>query len=242
MDLQKSPDASAATAAKPAELRASDADRDRITDILREAVAEGRLTAEEHAERVEGVLATKTVGELDQFVRDLPAAHTGRAASAYVSASNHPTQGAIPAEADDNVVAVFSSAVRKGRWRAGRRIHAYSVFGNVEIDLSEAIFEYQQVVIKAISVFGNVEIFVPENVSLRGSGGGVLGNFEVDTLDSGDPDAPVVYIDGLAVLGNVEARPKRGKLIADILDRVTSRVNERVADRLDRSLRKHLDR
>lgn len=96
--------------------------------------------------------------------------------------------------------------------------------------------------IKAISVFGNVEIFVPENVSLRGSGGGVLGNFEVDTLDSGDPDAPVVYVDGLAVLGNVEARPKRGKLIADILDRVTSRVNERVADRLDRSLRKHLDR
>ncbi|MFE4699581.1 DUF1707 domain-containing protein [Streptomyces sp. NPDC056738] len=242
MDLQKSPDASAATAAKPAELRASDADRDRITDILREAVAEGRLTAEEHAERVEGVLATKTVGELDRFVRDLPAAHTGRASAAYTSAPNRPTQGAIPAEADENVVAVFSSAVRKGRWRAGRRIHAYSVFGNVEIDLSEAIFEYQQVVIKAISVFGNVEIFVPENVSLRGSGGGVLGNFEVDTLDSGDPDAPVVYIDGLAVLGNVEARPKRGKLIADILDRVTSRVNERVADRLDRSLRKHLDR
>ncbi|MET7986307.1 MULTISPECIES: DUF1707 domain-containing protein [unclassified Streptomyces] len=242
MDLQKSPDASAATAAKPAELRASDADRDRITDILREAVAEGRLTAEEHAERVEGVLATKTVGELDQFVRDLPAAHIGRAPSSYASAPNRPTQGAIPVEVDENVVAVFSSAVRKGRWRAGRRIHAYSVFGNVEIDLSEAIFEYQQVVIKAISVFGNVEIFVPENVSLRGSGGGVLGNFEVDTLDSGDPDAPVVYIDGLAVLGNVEARPKRGKLIADILDRVTSRVNERVADRLDRSLRKHLDR
>ncbi|MEU4083817.1 DUF1707 SHOCT-like domain-containing protein [Streptomyces aureus] len=242
MDLQKSPDASAATTAKPAELRASDADRDRITDILREALAEGRLTPEEHAERVEGVLATKTVGQLDGFVRDLPAAHTGRASSAYVSAPNRPAQGAIPAEADENVVAVFSSAVRKGRWRAGRRIHAYSVFGNVEIDLSEAIFEYQQVVIKAISVFGNVEIFVPENVSLRGSGGGVLGNFEVDTLDSGDPDAPVVYIDGLAVLGNVEARPKRGKLIADILDRVTSRVNDRVADRLDRSLRKHLDR
>ncbi|MFD5816266.1 DUF1707 domain-containing protein [Streptomyces sp. NPDC127038] len=242
MDLQKSPDASAATAAKPAELRASDADRDRITDILREAVAEGRLTAEEHAERVEGVLATKTVGELDRFVRDLPAAHTGRASSAYVSAPNRPAQGTVPVEADENVVAVFSSAVRKGRWRAGRRIHAYSVFGNVEIDLSEAIFEYQQVVIKAISVFGNVEIFVPENVSLRGSGGGVLGNFEVDTLDSGDADAPVVYIDGLAVLGNVEARPKRGKLVADILERVTSRVNERVADRLDRSLRKHLDR
>lgn len=230
------------TAATPVELRASDADRDRITDILRDALAEGRLTPEEHSERVEGVLATKTVGELDRFVRDLPAAHTGRATSAYASAPNRPTAGAIPVDADESVVAVFSAAVRKGRWRAGRRIHAYAVFGSVDIDLSEAIFEYQQVVIKTVSVFGNIEIRVPENVSLRGNGGGVLGNFEVHTMDSGDPDAPVVYVDGLAVLGNVEARPKRGKLVADILDRVTSRLNDRVADRVDRGLRKHLDR
>ena len=245
MDLHKSPaptdsrpDPSAAgrpvAPAEPAELRCSDADRDRIADILRDALAEGRLTAEEHSERVEGVLAAKTVGELEPFVRDLPAAHTGRATPEYGAVPNRPTPGAIPVEADENVVAVFSTAIRKGRWRAGRRIHAYAVFGSVEIDLSEAIFEYQQVVIKAISVFGNVEVRVPENVSLRGSGGGVLGNFEVDTLDSGDPEAPVVYVDGLAVLGNVEAKPKRGKLVADILDRV--------ADRVDRSLRKHLDR
>ncbi|MFD8422139.1 DUF1707 domain-containing protein [Streptomyces sp. NPDC059466] len=230
MDLQKRTE----TRAADAELRASDADRDRIADILREALAEGRLTADEHAERVEGVLATKTVGELDRFVRDLPAAHADRGAPAYTTAPNRPRLGAIPAEADENVVAVFSTAMRKGRWRAGRRIHAYAVFGSVEIDLSEAIFEYQQVAIKAISVFGNVEIRVPENVSLRSSGGGVLGNFEAETLDSGDPDAPVIYVEGLAVLGNVEARPKRGKLVADILDRAM--------DRVDRSLRKHLDR
>ncbi|MEU9285294.1 DUF1707 domain-containing protein [Streptomyces sp. NPDC048275] len=236
MDLQKRTETRAADAEPRVsdELRASDADRDRIADILREALAEGRLTADEHAERVEGVLTTKTVGELNRFVRDLPAAHQGRETPAYTTAPNRPPVGAIPAVADENVVAVFSSAMRKGRWRAGRRIHAYAVFGSVEIDLSEAIFEYQQVVIKAISVFGNVEIRVPENVSLRSSGGGILGNFETDTLDSGDPDAPVVYVDGLAILGNVEARAKRGKLVVDILDRAM--------DKVDRSLRKHLDR
>ncbi|WP_406320824.1 DUF1707 domain-containing protein [Streptomyces sp. NBC_00519] len=230
MDLHKHTEPAPAVA----DLRASDADRDRIADLLRDALAEGRLTADEHAERVEGVLAAKTVGELEVYIRDLPAAHRHRAAPAFAAAPNRPTVGAIPADPDDNVVAVFSSAARKGRWRAGRRIHAYAVFGTVEIDLSEALFEHQQVVIKAISVFGNVEVRVPENVSLRGTGGGVLGNFEVDTLDSTDPDAPVVYVDGWAVLGNVEARPKRGKLVADILDRVQHKV--------DRSLRKHLDR
>ncbi|MGW1794763.1 DUF1707 SHOCT-like domain-containing protein [Streptomyces sp. NPDC001984] len=233
MDLQKHAQQETA-APRVTELRASDADRDRIADILRDALGEGRVTAEEHAERVEGVLNAKTVGELEVFIQDLPAAHQRSAAPAYTPVPPRPESGAIPAEADANVVAVFSSAARKGRWHAGRRLHAYAVFGTVEIDLSEAIFEYQQVVIKAVSVFGDVQIRVPENVSLRGTGGGVLGNFEVDTLDSVDSEAPVVYVDGWAVLGNVEARPRRGKLVADILDRVHQKV--------DRTLRKHLDR
>ncbi|MEU3278071.1 DUF1707 SHOCT-like domain-containing protein [Streptomyces antibioticus] len=229
MDLQKHA-ATAPTA--PGALRASDADRDRVADILREALAEGRLTSDEHAERVEGVLAAKTVGELEVFIQDLPAAHERRASP--LSAPPRPAAGAIPADPDDNVIAVFSSAVRRGRWRAGRRIHAYAIFGSVEIDLSEALFEYQQVVIKAFAVFGNVEVRVPENVSLHGTGGGVLGNFEIDTLDAVSPEAPVVYVDGWAVLGNVEGRPKRGKLVEDILDRVSRKI--------DRKLRKHLDR
>ncbi|MET7291911.1 DUF1707 domain-containing protein [Streptomyces griseoloalbus] len=229
MDFQKhaqQPD----TAPRTAELRASDADRDRIADLLREALAEGRLTADEHAERVEGVLSAKTVGELDVFVRDLPIAHHRR--PAHASAPSRPTAGAIPMDPDDNVVAVFSAASRKGRWRAGRRIHAYAIFGSVDIDLSEALFDHQQVVIKAFAVFGSVDIRVPENVSLRGMGGGVLGSFEADTLDATDAEAPVVYVDGWAVLGSVEARPKRGKFVADILDKVQRKV--------DRSMRRHL--
>jgi hypothetical protein len=132
----------------------------------------------------------------------------------------------VPPVADENVVAVLSSATRKGRWRIGRRTHAYAIFGSIEIDLSEAIFEHRQVVIKAVSVFGSVEIRVPENVSLRGNGGGVLGNFEVRTLDSGEQDAPVVYVDGLALLGHIEAKPKRGKVVEDILDRVNDKLRK----------------
>lgn len=212
--------------AEPTDLRASDADRDRIADILREALAEGRLDAEEHAERIDGVYRAKTVGELEPLVCDLPGAHSGPrpAAPAPGPAPSRPAPGTIPPVAEENLVAVLSSTTRKGRWRIGRRTHAYAIFGNVEIDLSEAIFEYPQVCIKAVSVFGNVEIRVPENISLRGSGAGVLGNFEVDTLDAREPEAPVVYVDGFAVLGNIEAKPKRGKLIQN----------------LEKHLRKHL--
>jgi hypothetical protein len=221
VDLEKDVQKDAAPRPADAGLRASDAERDRVADILGDALAEGRLTPEEHAERVEGVYRAKKVDELETLVRDLPGAHRERPAAAPGAAPARPAGGgAFPVHADDSVVAVFSGAVRRGRWRAGRRIHAYSVFGSVEIDLSEALFEYQQVLVKAYSVFGSVEITVPENVSLRGTGGGVLGSFEVDTLDSGDPDAPVVYVDGWAVLGSIEARPRRGRLVADIRDRV----------------------
>ncbi|MFC5655482.1 DUF1707 SHOCT-like domain-containing protein [Streptomyces nogalater] len=220
MDLHKQSAPTPAT-----ELRASDAERDRTAGILGEALAEGRLTPDEHAERVDGALYAKTVGELEDLIRDLPAA------PARTASAPGPEPGGIPAAADAGVVAVFSSAVRRGRLRAGRRLRAYAVFGSVEIDLSEAIFEYQQVVIKAVSVFGDVRIRVPENISLHGTGGGVLGRFEVSPLDSADPAAPVVHVDGWAVLGAVEARPRRGRTVSDIL--------RRVQDKADRKPRRH---
>ncbi|MGS2590141.1 DUF1707 SHOCT-like domain-containing protein [Streptomyces hebeiensis] len=224
MDLEKQPqkpDAPVRPAADPvpppAAIRASDADRDRVADILREALAEGRLDAEEHAERIDSVYRAKTVGELEPLVRDLPAVgadgRTAAGPSAAVSYGYGPEESGAPAE---NLVAVFSSTTRRGRWRVGRKTQAFSLFGNVEIDLTEALFSQRTTVINATSIFGNVEVYVPENISLRGSGTGIFGNFEVVTLESSEPDAPVVVVNGFSVFGNVEAKPKRGKLITDL--------------------------
>lgn len=54
-------------------IRASDADRDRVTSLLREHHAAGRLTAEEFHERMDHALEAKTLGELDELMTDLPA-------------------------------------------------------------------------------------------------------------------------------------------------------------------------
>lgn len=215
MDLEKHPQQPTARA-EPDVIRASDTDRDRIADILREAMVEGRLTAEEHGERVDAVYRAKTVGELEPLVRDLPAPGGGAGPAAAPYAYG-PEAAAGPA---DNLVAVFSSSTRRGRWRVGGRTNAFSLFGSVEIDLTEALFGQRLSVINATSIFGSVEIRVPENISLRGSGTGIFGNFEVVTLESGDPEAPVVVVNGYSVFGSVEAKPKRGKFIADLQDRL----------------------
>ncbi|MDT9688441.1 DUF1707 domain-containing protein [Streptomyces sp. P9(2023)] len=214
--------APAAPAAPGDSLRASDADRDRIADILRDAMAEGRIDAEEHSERIDAVYRAKTVGELEPIVRDLPAGNHPRTAAEPAYAYG-PDDASGPAE---NMVAVFSSTTRKGRWRVGRRTNAFALFGNIEIDLTEALFAQRLTTINATSIFGNVEVRVPENISLRGNGTGIFGNFEVVTLEAADPQAPVVVINGYSVFGNVEARPKRGKWITDLHNQVQDKLRK----------------
>lgn len=225
MDLEKQPQQPVAPAAPPPVdtadgdvIRASDADRDRIADILREAMAEGRLTAEEHAERVDLVYRAKTVGELQPLVRDLPA--TSGSAAPRTGPQPYAYGPDAPDGPAENLVAVFSSSTRKGRWRAGGRTNAFALFGSVEIDLTEALFGQRFTVINATSIFGSVEVRVPENISLRGNGTGVFGSFEVRTLESADPEAPVVVVNGYSVFGSVEAKPKRGKFITDLQNRM----------------------
>lgn len=53
-------------------IRASDADRDRVTARLQEHFAAGRLTRDELDERVAAVLRAKTFGELRPVLADLP--------------------------------------------------------------------------------------------------------------------------------------------------------------------------
>lgn len=58
---------------RPPGLRASDADRERIANDLREHYADGRLTMEEFDERIDAVYKAKTFGELAPLTADLPA-------------------------------------------------------------------------------------------------------------------------------------------------------------------------
>ncbi|MFJ7155481.1 DUF1707 domain-containing protein [Streptomyces sp. NPDC101118] len=220
MDLEKHP--AAAPADPAAAIRASDADRDRIAHVLADALAEGRLTAEEHSERLDALYARKTVGELEALVRDLPGPHAqAQAPAAVPHYAPAPPYGGQP----ETLFAVCSGATRKGRWRPGARTRAISVMGDVTIDLSEAVFEQQVIEISATAVLGSVEIKVPENVTLRGHGSGVLGNFEVADHEGTDPGAPVVIVRGFALLGNIEAKPRRGHRLVDLAGRLRKRLD-----------------
>jgi hypothetical protein len=60
------------THATAPDLRASDADRERVVELLRDHAAAGRLTTEELEERIDAAFAATTGGDLDALLADLP--------------------------------------------------------------------------------------------------------------------------------------------------------------------------
>lgn len=53
-------------------MRAADADRERVAEILGSAYTEGRLSKDEYDDRLQGAFSARTYADLDELVADLP--------------------------------------------------------------------------------------------------------------------------------------------------------------------------
>lgn len=142
-------------------LRCSDADRERTVVLLREHAVEGRLTLQELTERVEATYRARTKDELDQLSRDLP--DTGPPEATR----RRPTRF---------VFSVFGSNERDGRIRVHRRVRCVSVFGNVDLDLRQAVLEGDVVTITAFGLFAAIDLYVPEGVEVELQGFALFGH------------------------------------------------------------------
>jgi hypothetical protein len=76
----------------PAEMRASDADRDAVVSELGEHFQAGRLTAAELDERTGRALTARTYGELTELLADLPASRP----AAQIPAGSSPGAWPLP--------------------------------------------------------------------------------------------------------------------------------------------------
>ncbi|WP_327429028.1 DUF1707 SHOCT-like domain-containing protein [Streptomyces sp. NBC_01236] len=194
------------------ELRASDADRERVTEQLRDALAEGRLDMEEFEERLEATYKARTYGELAPITRDLP----GPAAVAPVSMVKQPAEsgswaGRIVGGEGSSAwaVAIMSGFERKGRWTVPRRFNSFAFWGGGEIDLREANFADREVVINCVAIMGGVNVVVPPGVEVVVRGIGIMGGFDHrEEGQPGEPGAPRVIVTGFAFWGGVGVERK----------------------------------
>ncbi|MGH3282763.1 MAG: DUF1707 SHOCT-like domain-containing protein [Trebonia sp.] len=191
----------------PLHMRASDADRERVANVLREAAGDGRLTMDELDERLDAVYAAKTYAELEPITHDLPGAPTSHAPVPAPSAPADPARfGAQPTSG--GAVAILGGFSRKGEWTVPKHFTAFMFMGGGEIDLRDARFEDREVNINIVAIMGGCEITVPEDANVRVTGVGIMGAFEHSEPRSGTPDGPVITISGVALMSGVDVKRK----------------------------------
>ncbi|MFF9491775.1 DUF1707 SHOCT-like domain-containing protein [Streptomyces flaveolus] len=198
------------------ELRASDADRERVAEVLRDALAEGRLDMAEFEERLDATYRARTYGDLAPITRDLPAGEGVVAPVPRVSmtkdlAGSGGWAGRITGGEGSSTwaVAVMSGFERKGRWTVPKRFNCFAFWGGGELDLREANFADGEVVINCVAIMGGMNVVVPPGVEVVVRGIGIMGGF--DHREEGvpaEPGAPRVVVTGFAFWGGVGVERK----------------------------------
>ncbi|WP_155884507.1 DUF1707 SHOCT-like domain-containing protein [Actinomadura flavalba] len=173
------------------ELRASDADRERVVTVLGEALADGRITMDEHAERTTRAYAARTLGELTGITGDLS------------------PREAQPILVDDKPVSVmFGRTRREGRWVVPVKLPLFALFGTVELDLRDAVLQRRHIVVDSLVLAGRVRLLIPEGTRVNVTGRSVLSTRELRHRPV--PDGPTIEINGTLLFGSIQARaPKR---------------------------------
>jgi uncharacterized protein DUF1707 len=243
------------------EMRASDSERERVAEVLREALAEGRLGMDEFQERLDRTYQARTRGELVPLVRDLPhhgnedAADGGMTAVAGAGAGAGAAEGSrapslrkkrrwaerIGGSATSRWgIGVMGGFGRKGEWTVPRVFTGIGIMGGGELDLREARFEERDVVIRCFALMGGFSVTVPPGLGVEVRGVGIMGGFDSTASGFGDPDAPRVVITGLSVMGGVgvERKLPRGEKLQLRAERRERRELERRQRREARELRR----
>ena len=171
------------------EMRASDADRDQAAAVLGGALATGRLTTAEHADRLDAVYTAKTLGDLAPLTRDLPGETAGPGAGTGERAV---------------VAAHFSKLIRSGRWVAGRHTRLTARFGALIVNLTDAVLPGREITLEIDAFCGKLIIVVPEGAHVIDEGGALFAKRAVYGRDkSGAADGPVIRLVGDARFSKV---------------------------------------
>ena len=191
-------------------LRASDTDRDQVATLLSTAYAEGRLSREEHDERIDQLMAAKTFDDLLPITRDVVIVGPPASVATPQSTSRFAIDTTGQNPESDKMIAIFGGVTRKGRWRVRKNTHALALFGGMDLDLRDAIFEAPVVEISGFWCFGGLDIKVPEGIEVQDQTAGIFGGTDVRDVGDPAPGAPTLVIKGMSLFGGVSIKgPKK---------------------------------
>ncbi|WP_420633324.1 DUF1707 SHOCT-like domain-containing protein [Candidatus Palauibacter sp.] len=185
----------------------SPAERQATVHRLCAHFARDAMTDTELERRLDLAYAARTRAELISLERDLPALETeghpaGPPSPASASVAVDPTR---TVQDSDLIVSVWGATERKGSWIPPRQLTSISVMGGAELDFREAVFATRETSLRLLTVMGGVEILIPPGVRVEWRGVALMGGVTTPEPSAPPtPDAPVIRISGLVLMGGVE--------------------------------------
>ncbi len=185
-------------------LRASDADRDRVIELLRAAVADGRLDPVEFDERLDAALAARTIDALAPLTADLIAVPGSG------SALTLPLAG-TPAEPAAELLTIsekHGTVRRDGRWTLPHRLALHTAWSDVMLDLTSAVRTGPELVIELRVRGGSVELVLVPGMVVDANELAVRHSKLAITRDAGEntPETLHVRLVGRMRHGRIDTR------------------------------------
>jgi class 3 adenylate cyclase len=177
--------------ARPAGVRASHADRDRVVEVLRTAAGDGRLTADDLDQRLEAALTAHTLADLEPLLADLTTTAVAE----------------VPELA--RIECASGSAKRAESWVVPRRLEIVIGSGSVRLDFRQAVIAVLELRIDAQIASGSLKLITRPGIVVDADDVTVRSG-SVKVVPSAGPDAPVelrVKVSGRVGSGSVSARP-----------------------------------
>lgn len=168
----------------------SEDERAWVMERLRNACSEGRLTLDEYSNRTEMALSATSRAELERTHADL---------------SNEAPVVGQRQNSDARITNIFGDTKRLGRWRIPDRLHVLNVFGDITLDLRDALTNADEIYIDVRCLFGDVKIIVPEGVEAELSATPIFGDKKLDLAPVPRvPGTPLILVNAKVAFGDLK--------------------------------------
>ncbi|MGA4507786.1 DUF1707 SHOCT-like domain-containing protein [Propionibacteriaceae bacterium G1746] len=203
-------------------MRASDADRQLVEEVLNTAYVDGRLSKDELDERLGQVNAARTFNDLAPLTRDLV---LGAVTTQYESSQGNRPDGqhavldtTNPASDTDQISVILGDSKRTDLWRMHANTSVNAFLGDVTLDLRKAVLESPSLHLTVNSFLADVKVIVPEGVRVVNKINPVLGESTMKGFGTESPNpVATLTLTGTIVLSDVSVRGPEYQTFGDKL-------------------------
>jgi hypothetical protein len=181
--------------------------RERTIAALCEHFAADRLELQEFEDRLDIANRATSATDLTALLADLPAPAAAVPARSAMSDAVARGGRAVGEAIKDTrtLLAIMGGIERRGHWTPARRTLVVAFMGGAGLDFREVDLPPGETEVVLFCFMGGAEIIVPPGLAVDANGIAIMGGFEaMSPARRTDPDAPVLKLTGVAIMGGVE--------------------------------------